>query len=144
MELLKKGPTFWLVIKIKVLKLKLKSISAAPPSTRLYIKVLMYSRCYFVMKRFNSSLLARLSNQVLVSLLRVHRRRRRLSPRSQTDAGPRLICRRSSLLSSFPTTPFFFKKSKSCDLIFPAAFIFPPFTSKSLAGHLVRCAASAG
>lgn len=53
MELLKKGPTFWLVIKIKVLKLKLKSISDAPP-TRSYINFLMYSRCYFVMKRFNS------------------------------------------------------------------------------------------
>lgn len=81
MELLKKGPTFWLVIKIKLLKLKLKSISDV-----VIHQGLMYSRCYFVMKRFNSSPLARLVSQVLVSCRETDDWAARWLPQSQTSS----------------------------------------------------------
>lgn len=102
MELLKKGPTFWLVIKIKVLKLKLKSISDV-----VIHQGLMYSRCYFVMKRFNSSPLARLVSQVLVSC-------------RETDDWAAAGC------LSHRRAP-----STSCHLLFPAPISSPLRTSDS-------------
>lgn len=128
MELLKKGPTFWLVIKIKVLKLKLKSISDAPPDAVIHQR-LMYSRCYFVMKRFNS---------FPPTCFGAGRPSARCwFPAFKPTTGPRFVASVTAgphfirFHSFFCVSSFHVSKSKSCDLIFPAAIIFSPTPSST-------------